>query len=721
MADIASLGLAVDSSQADKGTLSLDKLSNAAKRAEAANNGLAVSSKNASAAAVAAARSAYQESVAKTAAARAAENASRADVQAAMAAQRKAKEALEVAKADHARVAASNAAATAAARDASAALKAAAALDAEAAAAQKAAAAMNVHARAANDNVVMAGKFNTANLAAQFQDIAVSAQMGMGALQIGLQQGTQVAAVLATMEKPVQGLAQAFMSVLSPVSLVTIGLISLAAAGLQFIDWTKVGAAALNGLAWAIENLTPYLLGLAATMALIYAPAIISGIGAVTLALGGLAVAAMRAAASFTLGWLAAIGPAGWFLLGLAAIVTAAVEFRDELTQIFGFDIVGAVKSGINTIIAVFHGGYEGIVAAWDMLPAAFSDIGAKAGYMFADKLREWINEAILLVDTFIKGVNEKFGTSIARPSVLAPLKPPASSGAAADVGQVISDAIAKRQGTDYLGAIASGASAAADKIRDLAGSFANAEDAAGKAGKAAKGAADGAKDPWDGLRNAVDRTKEAMSFARDLAGGFLSDLRSGLKQGEGFWSSFKNAALNALDKIVDKLLNNVLDALFQVNSAGSGIGGGGGGIGGLLGGIFSIFGFAGGGYTGRGGASHVAGVVHGGEYVFSKRATDRIGVNALEQLHQNAKGYARGGYVTPSVPRVQAPANGNGSPREVVVRVVGEAGPMFIPTIQAESKDVAVQVTQAGIGQYDKQLNRTLGGKIANAQSRQL
>ena len=55
---------------------------------------------------------------------------------------------------------------------------------------------------------------------------------------------------------------------------------------------------------------------------------------------------------------------------------------------------------------------------------------------------------------------------------------------------------------------------------------------------------------------------------------------------------------------------------------------------------------FDSGGYTGNKPASAVAGVVHGGEYVFSKKATDKIGVGNLEALHKRLKGYANGGYV---------------------------------------------------------------------------
>lgn len=414
----------------------------------------------------------------------------------------------------------------------------------------------------------------------------------------------------------------------------------------KLVDWGNLAAGALNWIADALVAVAPYAVGAAAALTLIYAPAILSGIGAVTLALGAMSFAAIRAAASFTVAWLAAIGPAGWFILGLSAVVTAAIIFRDELTRIFGFDIVGAAKTGINTIIAVFHGGYEGIVAAWDMLPAAFADIGAKAGYLFADKLREWINEAILLVGSFIKTVNEKFGTTIGRPTLLAPLQPQTSSGAAANVGQIISDAISKRQGTDYLGdfgsAVTNAASAAADKIRQLAGSLTGVKDAAGGAGEAMKRAANDNVDAWAGLREVTEQQSAELTRVGQSAGGIIKGLIDGTL-------SWKDALGQALQ---------VAMQLFQSMNGGKGLFGDGL-VGGLLGGML---GFASGGFTGNGAASHVAGVVHGGEYVFSKRATDRIGVGALEQLHNTAKGYASGGHVTPAMPRVHSPANVGGN-----------------------------------------------------------
>ncbi|RVO55137.1 phage tail tape measure protein [Sinorhizobium meliloti] len=86
--------------------------------------------------------------------------------------------------------------------------------------------------------------FATANIASQFQDIAVTSAMGMNPLQIALQQGTQLSSVLGTMgngRQVVAGLAAAFTSLISPVSLVTIGLVAGGAAAIQYFSSLDLG------------------------------------------------------------------------------------------------------------------------------------------------------------------------------------------------------------------------------------------------------------------------------------------------------------------------------------------------------------------------------------------------------------------------------------------------------------------------------------------------
>lgn len=72
-------------------------------------------------------------------------------------------------------------------------------------------------------------RFETANLAAQFQDIAVQLQGGASPLTIALQQGTQISQVLGQQGATgvVGLLGTAFASLISPVSLATIGIIAL--------------------------------------------------------------------------------------------------------------------------------------------------------------------------------------------------------------------------------------------------------------------------------------------------------------------------------------------------------------------------------------------------------------------------------------------------------------------------------------------------------------
>lgn len=81
-------------------------------------------------------------------------------------------------------------------------------------------------------------------------------------------------------------------------------------------------------------------------------------------------------------------------------------------------------------------------------------------------------------------------------------------------------------------------------------------------------------------------RLQESFDFARDVAGGFVSDVRQGLEDGKGLFKSFADAAVGALNRVIDKILNEALDALFQLGSAGSSVGSGGG----FLGGIGNIF-----------------------------------------------------------------------------------------------------------------------------------
>jgi hypothetical protein len=128
-------------------------------------------------------------------------------------------------------------------------------------------------------------------------------------------------------------------------------------------------------------------------------------------------------------------------------------------------------------------------------------------------------------------------------------------------------------------------------------------------------------------------------------------------------------------EQIGDKILDIGLTALFDGTKAGSGTG--------PLGGLFSFL-FASGGYTGPGGKDEPAGIVHKGEYVFSKAAVDRIGAGNLDAMHRNLKGYADGRFVAPTLPRLAGRVSAGAMGVHVTVGVSADSNGNLMPFVES-------------------------------------
>lgn len=645
MADIATLGLEVRSDQVEKGTRSLDKMSGAAKRAEAAVNGFSSTSSGA---------------------------------------------------------------ASAASRLSAGLNNAESGLERVAGAARHAQQSLRLANAAANDNIKATSKFNTANIAAQFQDIAVSAQMGMGAFQIGLQQGTQLAAVISMMENPLRGLGAAFMSVISPVSILTIGITALAAAGLQMVDWSKRASQALIFLADNLEAIAPYAATAAAALALIYAPSVIAGMVSLIAWMGRVSVAAIGMGASFALA-----NPATALVAGFAAAVIAANIFRDELKDIFGRDIVADVKNAVNWIVGAFVGGFNAAKVIWNEFPDVMNEIGALAMHNLMEQIRWGLRQMVVEVNMGLKSIGDRFNITLpdlGNPNKLfPPQKGPKVSGRASDAVGKVTSAFSDAQNTDYVGnmysAIESGASAAADKLRDLAKGLTDADEKTkkGKKGRHGKTDAEYYQDIIDGadrrvasllveqqalgmtedaanalryeqemlnqaqqhgieltpkqadyikmlagtmagLESAIQKTQDAINFTKDTTKGFFSDMANGLANGRGWWGSLADAAVNAITKIADALIDSGIDSPF-----------GGSGFGSLLGGLFggksadpwSGLRLASGGFvSGPGSATSdsIPAWLSNGEFVMNAQATKAFGPWLQAMNDNKVRGFAYGG-----------------------------------------------------------------------------
>lgn len=141
------------------------------------------------------------------------------------------------------------------------------------------------------------------------------------------------------------------------------------------------------------------------------------------------------------------------------------------------------------------------------------------------------------------------------------------------------------------------------------------------------------------------------QSLAKETLGNMSNMMTDLVTTGKANVKEFATTFLTSLIQIINQLL--VAKAI-QASMGWLGLSTSGSG--GILGAILGK-GFAEGGYTGRGAKYDEAGIVHKGEFVFTKEATDRIGV---ENLYALMKGYADGGHVGNQVSaRVSAPRYG--------------------------------------------------------------
>ncbi|HBX6083899.1 phage tail tape measure protein [Klebsiella pneumoniae complex sp. WS2972] len=153
-----------------------------------------------------------------------------------------------------------------------------------------------------------------------------------------------------------------------------------------------------------------------------------------------------------------------------------------------------------------------------------------------------------------------------------------------------------------------------------------------------------GLKAGWNQWAESVmDSFSRVKSASTQTFDGIAQNMAAMLTGSEQNWRSFTRSVLSMMTEI---LLKQAMVGI--AGRIGSVIGGAlGGGVSASAGTAIQAaaanFHFATGGFTGTGGKYEPAGIVHRGEFVFTKEATSRIGV---ENLYRLMRGYASGGYV---------------------------------------------------------------------------
>lgn len=148
-----------------------------------------------------------------------------------------------------------------------------------------------------------------------------------------------------------------------------------------------------------------------------------------------------------------------------------------------------------------------------------------------------------------------------------------------------------------------------------------------------------GAKKGWAEFEDSATNVySQVQTLTSNAFTGMASTLTDFFTTGKANFSDFLTTFLKGTARMLTQLaLVNGMKSAFGGASFGSFFGFSSGG---------AVLEFDTGGYTGDGGKYQPKGVVHGGEFVFTKEATSALGVGNLYSLMRSAQGYANGGYV---------------------------------------------------------------------------
>ena len=139
-----------------------------------------------------------------------------------------------------------------------------------------------------------------------------------------------------------------------------------------------------------------------------------------------------------------------------------------------------------------------------------------------------------------------------------------------------------------------------------------------------------GAKSAWaEYAQDATDVYGNVQEIASSALNGLTDQMTEFLTTGKANFADFASSILKMIVQMINKMV--IFNAISGLT----------GGSTWTMGSLMS--GFSSGGYTGDGGKYDPAGIVHKGEFVFTKEATQRIGARNLYRL---MRGYANGGSV---------------------------------------------------------------------------
>lgn len=443
-------------------------------------------------------------------------------------------------------------------------------------------------------------RFNTSNIAAQFQDIAVTAAMGMNPMTIALQQGSQLVGVLNLMEKPLSGIVTAFKSLFNTTSLVTIGLTGLVAAGLQMVDWTGVANNTLGLLSDAfgaasnnVENFSSVLVGLSFA-------GIIAGASSLTSILGTLGKVLGPVVTLFSKFFTILSGVLFSKFTLIAAVITGVVyafsKLRNYLQDTFGFDISFGLWDKLTSLIKKATDALKDFFnvsnvnkKGWDKLSQSIGEeldnlqtkymslsMGDKESDEFLKRMELYqkaVKEDVNLNDRF--GLFNKTGYELIDEYAKAyanwneKIKKTEESIKKAEQALKTWNGLLERNNQNIASAQLEmrliGADTYTSEYEKIKAGLTNQATEGGITLTPEKIAyIDESADSLARMKEENEKLNDSFNTSKSITNSFFQDMRIGLRDGASAWESFGNAVTNVLDRILSKMMDIGVDYLFQ-------------------------------------------------------------------------------------------------------------------------------------------------------------
>lgn len=454
---------------------------------------------------------------------------------------------------------------------------------------------------------MMPNRFNTANIAAQFQDIAVTASMGMNPLLIALQQGTQLAAVMNSMEAPLKGLKEAFVQIINPVSLLSIGFTALAVVGIQMVDWSGLATDSLGLLSDAMGLASDNVEIFTAALAGLSFAGIVTGISSLSSVVGTLGkVLGPVLAFIVKLGSLVVGVLTSKFAI-IAAIIAGLVyvfsKLRSYLEDTLGFDISFGLWDKLTSLIKKatdalkeFFSVSDTNTEGWDKISQGITEeldklqekhmslsMSDKESDEFLKRMelyRQAIKEEVNLNDRF--GLFNKTGYELIDEYAKSyanwneKIRNTEESIKKAEKALEAWNNLVTKNNQDISSAQLDqkliGVDTYTSEYEKTKFDLTNQAINAGIPLTPEKIAyIDQAAQSTARYKEETEKLTDSFNSAKSISGSFFQDLRQNLWDGVSAWEAFGNAALNVLDNILSKMMDIGVDYLFDaVGAAGT-------------------------------------------------------------------------------------------------------------------------------------------------------